>query len=404
MGIFNTKVRQPRETAITKKAPLARNQFFGAAVIFFSVSVLCLAVLLVKNHRFSGLLHAGRALATAGAQTAIKNTTGTGGFSLESVLRKKLGELEVRPVDITAKTAQQDRSVILQAAIPRGKPPEWIVWQLTNVADGTPYRVSDCVHDEKKQSYTMQFVSLSKKDPQVTLIVSNSERYFSGTASMAFVIENLEDTAYQIAVSLLSFPEPLSVSIAPVGKKAALMAQLAGQYKKEVIIRLPIEPTGKVPVEFENSIIMVHYPSDKIHSIISDAVKHIPDARGFSNLWGSRGLEDSRLTGIVFDEIKKQRGYFIEAPETKNSVAPSIAASLGLPYAEMGGALEKSAPADLLAEIKRYAAAAQLKGSIAVHGSASRQLCDALRAALPFLRQNGIRLVYVSEIVKRAGD
>jgi polysaccharide deacetylase 2 family uncharacterized protein YibQ len=70
----------------------------------------------------------------------------------------------------------------------------------------------------------------------------------------------------------------------------------------------------------------------------------------------------------------------------------------------MGGALEKGAPADLLAEIKRYAAAAQLKGSIAVHGSASRQLCDALRAALPFLRQNGIRLVYVSEIVKRAGD
>ena len=61
-------------------------------------------------------------------------------------------------------------------------------------------------------------------------------------------------------------------------------------------------------------------------------------------------------------------------------------------------------PADLLAEIKRYAAIAQTKGAITVHGSASRQLCDALRASLPFLRQNGIRLAYVSEIVKRAGD
>jgi uncharacterized protein len=221
---------------------------------------------------------------------------------------------------------------------------------------------------------------------------------------MAVVVENLEDTAYQIAVSLLSFPEPLSVSIAPVGKKAALIAQLAEQYKKEVIIRLPLEPTGKVPVEFENATIMVHYPREKIHAIISGAVKHIPNARGFSNLWGSRGLEDSRLMGIVLDEIKKQRGYFIEAPATKNSVAPSIASSTGVSYADMGGRLEKSAPAELLAEIKRYAAAAQVKGAIAVHCSASRQLCEALKAAQPFLRQNGIRLVYVSEIVKRAGD
>jgi polysaccharide deacetylase 2 family uncharacterized protein YibQ len=70
----------------------------------------------------------------------------------------------------------------------------------------------------------------------------------------------------------------------------------------------------------------------------------------------------------------------------------------------MGGRLEKSAPADLLAEIKRYAAVAQVKGAIAVHVSASRQLCDALKAAQPFFKQNGIRLAYVSEIVKHAGD
>jgi len=404
MGIFNTGTGQPRETAIMKKAPLPRRLLYSAAIIVFSVSVLCLALLLAKSHRFSGLLNTGRTMVAAGAQTALKNTTGTGRFSLESVLRKKLGELEVRPADITARTAPQDHAVILQAAIPRGKPPEWTVLQLTAAADGTPYRVSDCVHDEKKQSYTIRYASLSKKDPQVTLIVSNSERYFSGTASMAFVVENLEDTAYQIAVSLLSFPEPLSVSITPVGKKAPLIAQLADQYKKEVIIRLPIEPAGKVPVEFENATIMVDYPREKIHSIISGAVKHIPNAKGFSNLWGSRGLEDSRLTGIVFDEIKKQRGYFIEAPATKNSVAPSLAASIGLPYAEMDTRLEKTAAADLLAEIKHYAAAAQAKGAIAVRCSASRQLCDALRASAPFLKQNGIRLVYVSEIVKRAGD
>jgi polysaccharide deacetylase 2 family uncharacterized protein YibQ len=380
---------------------LPRQKFYLAAVFVFSVSLLCLAVLLAKQHRFSRLLHAFRAPAAAGAQTQAKNTTGSGGFSLESVLRRKLGELEVRPADISVKPGPQ---MVIQAAIPRGKPLEGIIWQLSSAADGSQYRVSDCVFDEKKLSCTLQFASLSKKDPPVTLVVSGSERYFSGTAVMALVIENLEDTAYQTAVSLLSIPEPFTVSITPVSKKADIIAQLADQHKKEVVIRLPLEPTGKVPREFEQATIMVHFSREAIHNIISAGVKHIPNAKGFSNLWGSRGLEDSRLTGIVFDEIKKQHGYFIEAPATKNSVARAVAASAPIPYAEMGGRLEKSSPADLLAEIKRYAAAAQAKGAITVRCTATKQLVEALRASLPFLKQNGIRLVYVSEIVKRAGD
>ena len=67
---------------------------------------------------------------------------------------------------------------------------------------------------------------------------------------MAVVVEDLEDTAYQIAVSVLSFSEPLTISLAPAGKKASLIAQLAEQYKKEVVVRLPLEPPGKVPDEF----------------------------------------------------------------------------------------------------------------------------------------------------------
>ncbi|HUI92667.1 MAG TPA: divergent polysaccharide deacetylase family protein [Chitinivibrionales bacterium] len=333
----------------------------------------------------------------------MKNTTGAGSGSLESVLRKQLGELEVRPSDIMVKTLP-NRSVILQAAVPRGKPAEWIVSQLAASVEGTPYTLADCVFDEKKQSYTMQFASSSKNDPPLTLVVLNSDRYSSATALMAVIVENLENAEYQTAAALLSFPEPFSVSIAPVGKKASLMAQLAGQYKKEVIIRLPLEPAATVPPEFENTTIMVHFTREKIHPIIAGALRLIPDAKGFSNLWGSRGLEDSRLMAIVLDEMKKQHGYFIEAPAAKNSVAASAAASAGLPYAEMAGQLEKTAPAELIAEIKRWAAVAQVKGTIAVRAKAGRQLADALKTSLPFLRQNGIRLVYVSEIVKRAGD
>jgi polysaccharide deacetylase 2 family uncharacterized protein YibQ len=376
---------------------------YAAAIITFIVSLSVLAALMNKKHAAAEkTLSMEKPVPVSLAKNFLKNTTVPSRAPIESALYKKFCDMEVRPVDISTHISQPDCAISMQAAIPKGKPPEWVIRQISSAAEGTDYRVFDCVFEEKKQSYTMLFVSQVKKDPPLTLVITDSDKYNSGTAKMAIIVESLEDADYRIAVALLSFPEPFSVSITPLGKKAALIAQLAEQHKKETIIRLPLEPTGKVPKEFETTTIMIHYPREKIHAIISGSVKYIPDSRGFSNLWGSRGLEDSRLMGIVLEEIKKQRGFFLEAPSAKNSVAASLARSIDVPYGEISARLEKTSTTDLCAEIKRYAAAAQLKGSIIVRCAAGTQLIDALESTQPFLKRNGIKLVFASELVKQS--
>ena len=62
--------------------------------------------------------------------------------------------------------------------------------------------------------------------------------------------------------------------------------------------------------------------------------------------------------------------------------------------------LRKQLVPDIVAEIKRQAAAAQARGSLVLRCAGSRALADALKAALPYLRQNGIRLAFASEVVK----
>jgi polysaccharide deacetylase 2 family uncharacterized protein YibQ len=306
----------------------------------------------------------------------------------------------VRPADITSQVSPQDRSLSLRAAVPKGKPFEWIVRQLSTAAEGTLYSVSDCIVDERKSSCTISFASSSKRDPAVTLAVVTADKYIAGTAAMALVVEGLEDTAYQIAVSVLSFSEPLTVSLPPFGKKASLIAQLAEQYKKEVVVRLPLEPPGKVPDEFAHSVIMIHYPEHTIRAMIGDAVKHLPDVKGFSNLWGSRALEDTRVMTIILDEAGKRHGYFVESKPAKNSVAGTVAQRLGVPYECLSLRIERTTAPDIVAEIKRQAAAAQARGSLVLRCTGSRALTDALKAALPYLRQNGIRLAFASEVVK----
>ena len=352
-----------------------RRLFAPAAAAACIIIIVSLGALVARKPGLLGTVLRGPRSAVLHPGPGVgKNTTQPGRLPIESAIRKRLAELEVRPGDIVAQVSQQDRSLLLKAAVPKGKPFEWIVRQLSTAAEGTPYRVSDCVVDEKKSSCAITFVSPSKRDPAVTLAVSTAEKYLTGTADMAIVVENLEDTAYQIAVSVLSFSEPLTISLEPAGKKASLIAQLAEQYKKEVVVRLPLEPPGKVPAEFQKSVIMIHYPEHTIRGLVGDAARRFPDVKGFSNLWGSRALEDTRVMTLVLDEARNRGAYFVETNPAKSSVAGAVAQRLGVPYESLSLRLEKTAAPDIVAEIKRQAAAAQARGSLVLRCAGSRAL------------------------------
>jgi polysaccharide deacetylase 2 family uncharacterized protein YibQ len=335
---------------------------------------------------------------TAGAQ--IKNPSSAKHLPIEDALYKNLLSLECRASDIKTHSSSNVRAIVMQAMVPRGRPFEWVISALSHVAEGTSYEVSDCVVDERKPSACITFAPHAKNNPVVTLTIISSERYYSGTARMALIVENLEDTSYQIAVSLLSYPEPLTVSIIPGSKKAALIAQLADQHQKEVIIRMPFESQGSMPASVAQSAIMVHFSKDAINAMVGSAVHDIPNFTGFTNAWGSRACEDSRIMNIILANIRKQHGYFIETRTTKNSVAASVATALDCPFSEVNARIEKRTAPDIAAELRRLGAGAQANGTMAASVTASKQLADALADVRAWFRQNGIKLVFVSEIVK----
>jgi polysaccharide deacetylase 2 family uncharacterized protein YibQ len=397
----------PGSLAIAPKtAPKLKRPLAVALLLALTVLLVLATVIIVRKdaagivlRRYAGILLHG------GSHAGTKSASPDRRLSIEKALAKKLDDFECRQADIRSHYATGDRAIVMQAAVPRGRPFEGMVLALSQAARGTPYIVSDCVIDEKKQSACITFSPTAappqaKSSPQVILTVVSSDRYFSGTARMALVVENSEDTSYQLAVSLLSFPEPFSVSIIPGTKKAALIAQIADQHQKEVIIRLAFEPAGKVPAPLEQNTIMVHYSKEAIDAIVSNAVRDIPNFTGFANALGSRACEDSRVMNIVLADIRKQHGYFIETKTTKNSVVAPVATALDCPFSEVNARIEKKTAPDILAELKRLGAQAQSNGTCVASVGATRQLADALGTARPWFRQNGIRLVFVSEIVK----
>ncbi len=323
----------------------------------------------------------------------------------ETLLHEALQKLEVRQEDIHERLLLEDSLRELSVRVPKGRPLEWIVWDIAQSAEGTSYRLDDCVQDERRGTCAMSFASTNPKHPKVRINLSFSDRYFSTTARLAILIEDFDFEANQTTIDILSFPQPLTISLEPSSKKSAWTAQAAGQYNKEVVIQLALEPVVGSNAYASLPMILVHYPAEKIREMIAEAVKTIPNFSGFTNLLGSRAMEDTRVMDVVLHEVRKRHGYFAEGKTARSSVVASLADRIGLPYAVITARIPDSADMPGIEDHLRHSCiVAQKRGTALVSARASSQLVGALKATQSVFEQNGIRLVYVSEIVSQPDE
>lgn len=323
--------------------------------------------------------------------------------NLEVNINEKLKELEVKKDEIRSQFYPRKKTRELKAAVPKGRPDEWIIWQLSQAANGTPYSVEDCVFDRKKNTHTITYTSNNKKKEKVTLQISKASRFLSNTAKMAILIEDFNFEANQTTIDFLSFPEPLTIALVPHLKKSSWTAQAAKEYKKEIVIHLPFESKIKRKNKSATHTIMVHYSEEKIRTIINNAIKAIPNFSGFASLHGSLALEDTRIMNIVLNHIKKHDGYFVDTRISKSSILSEITAKKRIPFGKVSEAIkEKSKVTSLENQLKHYAVVAQKRGKILISAKASRSFIKALTNVVPTLKTNGVQLIYVSEIVKKS--
>ncbi len=324
---------------------------------------------------------------------------------IETVLLERLDKLETPRAQVTVHHDLEKSALEINAAVPRGKPMEWIILSLCSRIGDEGYRISDCSCADASKC-VIELQSARKGRPAVRLTLTRSRRFFSTSAKMAVVIMDFGFKADATSVDFLSFPEPLTLSIVATKKMSSWTAQIANEYRKEIILLIPMEPLFPSYRHYASEAVFVHYPSEKIRSIVRGATESIPYYAGFSNLCGSRVIEDTPVMRTILGELKKGHGYFLINQSSRKSVAASVARSLEVPYRSVEISLDSAASTGgALGDTLRHAAMiAHKTGSVVVQGRATPQLIGTLRAQLPFLQQNGIRLVYLSEVVRHPGE
>jgi len=307
-----------------------------------------------------------------------------------------LKSLDVNPDGITSQLFLEENTREIKATIPRGVPLALLIWQFTDATTRTDYDIADSYIVANQNTHHLIFIS--KRKEKIRLILSQDSRYLSGSVKMAVLINNFGFSAEKTTIDYLSFPDPLTVSLLPTETVSEWTAKIANHYKKEILISLPLEgyrASGKI-----KNTILLHYDDEKIKSLIHEAITCIPNFSGFCNYDGSRALEDSRVTKLVLGETKRRHGFFVQIGKIRKSLVAEKCRELQVPYQEVSKIIsDKANEHSVDSLLTRAVITGRRTGQVIVCSPPTSAFIRTLTRKKDLLTENGVQLVYVSDIL-----
>ncbi|MDA3886524.1 MAG: divergent polysaccharide deacetylase family protein [Candidatus Delongbacteria bacterium] len=186
-------------------------------------------------------------------------------------------------------------------------------------------------------------------------LVSGLDENIKFNGRMAIVIDDLGDQwGPEFIQGLLEFPKPITLSIFPDHWASKRTAKAAKERGKEVMIHLPMEPL-KGSVEKENIKITTDMDKITIDSMITKAIKLIPEAKGLNNHMGSKATSDYEIMDMFFDIYKEKGMFFVDSKTTPDSYCSLMAEYYNVPIFETKLFLDNSDKAEDIEDMFREA-------------------------------------------------
>ncbi|MGM0471818.1 MAG: divergent polysaccharide deacetylase family protein [Bacillota bacterium] len=218
-------------------------------------------------------------------------------------------------------------------------------------------------------------------------------------AKMAFVIDDLGLNRSGTA-ELMELDYPLTTAVLPqrsYSHEDALAAKRAGH---QVLLHLPMEPLSDA-----NPGAGAIY-SDMSTAEIQKTIKQNLDSlgvkvTGVNNHMGSKVTADSQVMGAVLEYLKQKDLFFLDSSTAPQSVvaetSEKIGQSYGLNYLFIDNVDNKQ---QVKQQIKKLSTVALERGELITIGHIRPNTITAIEEMIPYLKQQRIQLVYLSQLIQ----
>lgn len=194
---------------------------------------------------------------------------------------------------------------------------------------------------------------------------------------------------------------PLTLAVLPDTPQVKKVCAFAKKNKLEVIVHLPMEPENS-SVGLEKNTILVGMEQDRVKEIVSHAIDAVPGATGLSNHMGSKATKDTEIMRTICGELKKRKLVFLDSVTSESSVASDVAKESGVPYASRDIFIDnKLDKASIASQIEKAAEIARVNGYSVAIGHDKSVTVETLAEIAPRMREEGIKFVKLSEIIKK---
>jgi polysaccharide deacetylase 2 family uncharacterized protein YibQ len=212
----------------------------------------------------------------------------------------------------------------------------------------------------------------------------------------------IDDLGYQLEAGRRAthLPGPVAFAILPGTPQGPLLARIANDGGKEVLLHLPLEAVNYRGPE-EPGAIMLDMSRNTVRNTFADAITTVPFAVGVSSHRGSLLTRHPGHMGWLMEVIREQEGlFFIDSYTTHESIALRIAAEAGVSATRRHVFLDHDRSiGSITREFERLKAMARIQGHAVAIGHPIPETLEVLERELPKLRAEGFELVSISELV-----
>ena len=217
-------------------------------------------------------------------------------------------------------------------------------------------------------------------------------------ARLAIILDDLGSDR-GAAQAIFAMPYPLTLSVLPNHPHSVDIAQEASRRGFQVMLHLPMQAMGSERPEAQE--LRPGMSAGDVSSLVDNLLRAVPDVRGVNNHQGSQSTADATLMDELMPVLRERKLFYVDSRTTAATVAYDTAQRFGVrsgfrnvPFlddvAEVG-AVRK--------QLQLALRDARKKGDAIAIGHPHPATLQALREVLPEAKDQGVRLVFVSEVV-----
>jgi uncharacterized protein len=250
-------------------------------------------------------------------------------------------------------------------------------------------------------SYSRGGVATHSVHIHLATVASSQESGSAAQTAGAHLAIILDDLGNDLgaADAIFSLPYPLTISVLPNRPHSVDIAEEAHRRGYEVMLHLPMESVRSTKAESQE--LRPGMSEPQVSAMVNQFLHAVPDVAGVNNHQGSQSTADVSLMNELMPVLRDHQLFYIDSRTTAATVAFDAARHAGVRSAFRNTPFldDVEDVSAIRKQLQHALRAAREKGDVVAIGHPHPATLAALADVLPKAKAQGVRLVFVSDLV-----